>query len=232
MNLVEIFASLQGEGLLAGVPSVFVRLGGCNLRCVWCDTPYASHRPESRETPLAEVVAAALRHANRHVVITGGEPMLDPDTPALARALRAAGRHVTLETNATRPPDGIEADLASLSPKLDHSVAAPDAAAGGPVFQGLETRWRPDVVRAWLDGYDAQLKFVVARPADVEEVRRRLAELDRPAFPADRVLLMPEGATPAALHRNDAWLIEECRRRGYRYGLRLHVDLFGGRRGA
>ena len=151
MNVVEMFSSLQGEGVLAGVPSVFIRLGGCNLSCAWCDTPYASRQPEGREMALPEVIAAMAQHAGRHVVITGGEPMLDPDTPALARALRAAGRHVTIETNATRPPAGIEADLASLSPKLDNSVAGP----GGADFQGLENRWRPDVVRAWMDGRHA-----------------------------------------------------------------------------
>ena len=173
---------------------------------------------------VEEALVELRRHPARHCVITGGEPMLDPDTPALARALRAVGRHVTLETNATRPPAGIEADLASLSPKLGHATAGS--------AEGTDAIWQPEVVRAWIDGYDAQLKFVVTCPADVEEIRRCLTELDRPAFPPERVLLVPEGATPAAVHRNDGWLIEECRRSGYRYGLRLHIDLFGGRRGA
>ena len=224
MNVVEIFSSLQGEGILAGVPSVFIRLAGCNLRCVWCDTPHALRRQDGRTMTVAEALAELRRHPARHCVITGGEPLLDPDTPVLVRALRAHGRHVTLETNATRPPSGIEVDLASLSPKLGNASAAPT--------EGADAGWQPDIVRAWLDGHDAQLKFVVTCPADMDEIRRRLAELNRPAFPPERILLMPEGATPAALHRNDRWLVEECRRSGYRYGVRLHVDLFGGRRGA
>ena len=83
MLISEIFHSLQGEGELAGVPSVFVRTAGCNLRCTWCDTPYSSWSPEGTQMGVAEIVAEVSRHPARHVVLTGGEPMLAPELPAL-----------------------------------------------------------------------------------------------------------------------------------------------------
>ena len=114
MLISEIFHSLQGEGELTGVPSVFIRTSGCNLRCAWCDTPYASWNPEgeARSVPaLLEAVAAY--PATRHVVLTGGEPMIARDLAELAAGIRATGRHVTIETAATIPPAGIACDLAS-----------------------------------------------------------------------------------------------------------------------
>src|SRR6187397_165171 len=124
MLISEIFYSVQGEGILSGVPSVFVRTSGCNLRCAWCDTPYASWHPDGDEMSVAEVVAEVTRYPATYVVITGGEPMIAKGICELASALRAAGKHITIETAATVPPGGIACDLASLSPKLSNS--APD----------------------------------------------------------------------------------------------------------
>ena len=130
MLICEIFHSIQGEGELAGVPSVFVRTSGCNLRCAWCDTPYASWEPEGENLSVSGIVAEVRRHpAVRHVVLTGGEPMIAKDLPLLAAELRGFGYHITIETAGTLPPDGIACDLASLSPKLLNS--APDGAASG-----------------------------------------------------------------------------------------------------
>src|SRR5471030_1218078 len=173
MLISEVFYSLQGEGTLAGVPSVFVRTSGCNLRCAWCDTPYASWEPEGEARPVADIVAEVLRHPARHVVLTGGEPMIAKDIHALAAELKKLGRHLTIETAATIMPGGIACDLASLSPKLLNS--APDAREHPAWRKKHEaTRWQPEVVRAWLDGYDCQLKFVVARPEDVDELEAML----------------------------------------------------------
>ena len=162
MLISEIFYSIQGEGELAGVPSVFVRASGCNLRCAWCDTPYASWQPEGSPRTVDEIVAEVQRHASaRHVVLTGGEPMIAPDIRGLAAALRLLGYHLTIETAATVPPEGIACDLVSLSPKLLNS--APDATRHAAWRKKHEsTRWQPAVVRAWLDGgYGFQFKFVV-----------------------------------------------------------------------
>src|SRR5687768_4166605 len=126
MLISEIFYSLQGEGELTGVPSVFVRTSGCNLRCTWCDTPYASWNPEGEQQSVAQIVAAVERHPTaHHVVLTGGEPMIAKEIRTLAAELKNRGRHITIETAATVPPDGVACDLASLSPKLLNS--APDA---------------------------------------------------------------------------------------------------------
>jgi 7-carboxy-7-deazaguanine synthase len=229
MLISEIFYSLQGEGELAGVPSVFVRTSGCNLRCNWCDTPYASWQPEGKQMTVAEIVAAVGAHPARHVVLTGGEPMIAPGMHELAAALKQSGHHITIETAATIAPAGIACDLASLSPKLKNS--APDARLDDTWRQKHETlRWQPEVVRAWLDRGGYQLKFVVAHESDLGEIESRLAALGR-EIPRTKVLLMPEGITVEVLRARAAWLGELCKARGYRYAPRLHVELYGNKRG-
>ncbi|HTX64136.1 MAG TPA: 7-carboxy-7-deazaguanine synthase QueE [Opitutaceae bacterium] len=229
MLVAEIFHSIQGEGELAGLPSVFVRTAGCNLRCAWCDTPYASWRPEGTAMPVEAVVAAVLRHPARHVVLTGGEPMIAPEIATLAASLRDLGRHLTIETAATVAPGGIACDLASLSPKLLNSAPDPrQHAAWRRKHEAL--RWQPAVVRAWLDAYACQLKFVVTQPGDVEEIEGMLTQLQR-EVPRHKVLLMPEGTTAAALRQRAGWLAELCKQRGFRYAPRLQIDLYGNRRG-
>lgn len=230
MLIAEIFHSLQGEGELTGVPSVFVRTSGCNLRCTWCDAPYASWNPEGQARTVGQVMAAIDRHpSTRHVVLTGGEPMIAKDVHTLAAAIRAGGRHLTIETAATVPPDGIACDLASLSPKLLNS--APDTLKHPSWRRKHEaTRWQPDVVRAWIDAYAYQLKFVISRPEDVDEMEHMLAALHR-EIPAHKVLLMPEGTVLDAIRTRAAWLAELCKAHGYRYAHRLHIELYGNKRG-
>lgn len=230
MLISEIFHSLQGEGELTGVPSVFVRTSGCNLRCAWCDTPYASWNPEGEMKSATEILAAVDAYpSTRHVVLTGGEPMIAKDVRGLAAALRQTGRHLTIETAATVAPEGIECDLASLSPKLLNS--APDALQHAAWRKKHEaTRWQPEVVRAWIDAYPYQFKFVVARPEDVAELEHMLAALDR-EIPRHKVLLMPEGTSIEKIRARAVWLGELCKARGYRYAHRLHVELYGNKRG-
>lgn len=231
MLISEIFYSVQGEGSLTGVPSVFVRTSGCNLRCAWCDTPYASWNPEGDPMGVPEIVAEVHRHPGaRHVVLTGGEPMIATGIADLASALRDGGHHITIETAATVPPDNIACDLASLSPKLLNS--APDGAQHPAWRRRHEAaRWQPEVIRAWLDGgYDYQFKFVVAQPSDLDELEQMLRSLEREIPPA-KIFLMPEGTTLETLRRRAAWLVEACKQRGYRYAHRLHIELFGNRRG-
>src|SRR5579884_3467399 len=113
LKIAEIFYSLQGEGGLVGVPSVFVRTSGCNLRCAWCDTPYASWHPEGEQMTVDEVIARVSAFPAEHVVLTGGEPMAAREMPALAAQLRIHGKHITIETAGTLPPKRIACDLAS-----------------------------------------------------------------------------------------------------------------------
>jgi 7-carboxy-7-deazaguanine synthase len=229
MLIAEIFHSLQGEGELTGVPSVFIRTSGCNLRCAWCDTPYASWNPEGQPRTLDEIVAEVERHPAEHVVLTGGEPMIAPSIRELAAELKMLGYHLTVETAATVAPEGIACDLASLSPKLLNST--PDRVTHPEWHKRHEaTRWQPDVVRAWVDHYACQFKFVVAAPTDVEEIEGMLGKLDRD-IPRHKVLLMPEARTLTTMRDRASWLVELCKARGFRYAHRLQIELWGNRRG-
>jgi 7-carboxy-7-deazaguanine synthase len=230
MLVSELFYSIQGEGELTGVPSVFVRTSGCNLRCNWCDTPYASWNPEGKPLTVAAIVDAVRAHKSaRHVVLTGGEPMIAKEIRELAGELKALHYHITIETAATVAPEGVACDLASLSPKLLNS--APDDRLSQPWRKKHESlRWQPEVVRAWVDAYGYQFKFVVAQPGDVEELEGMLASLKRD-IPRHKVLLMPEGTTMEKLRGRAGWLSDLCKARGYRYAHRLHVELYGNKRG-
>ena len=212
------------------MPSVFVRASGCNLRCAWCDTPYASWNPEGETRSVAQIVAAVQSHASaRHVVLTGGEPMIAKEIRELAAELRKLGYHLTIETAATVAPAGIDCDLASLSPKLLNS--APDPIEHGTWRRRHEaTRWQPDVVRAWIDAYAYQFKFVVARPEDIDELEHMLTALKR-EIPRHKVLLMPEATSLDKMRSRATWLGELCKARGYRYAHRLHIELYGNKRG-
>ena len=229
MLISEIFYSLQGEGELAGVPSVFVRTSGCNLRCNWCDTPYASWNPEGRQMEVEQILSEVVKHPAKHVVLTGGEPMVAPGIHELAFQLQERDYHITIETAATIPPRGIACDLASLSPKLKHS--APDARLDDTWRKKHEElRWQPQVVAAWMAYKNYQLKFVVSTEADVAELEGMLRETDA-VIPPSKILLMPEGVTVEALRARAGWLGELCKARGYRYAPRLHIELYGNKRG-
>ena len=230
MLISEIFYSVQGEGSLIGTPSVFVRTSGCNLRCGWCDTPYASWKPEGNEMSVAAILEAVNQHPTRFVVVTGGEPMIAKEMALLLSRLREAGKHITIETAGTIAPDGVACDLASISPKLAHST--PDDALAGKAWVEKHERLRlqPEVLRAWCSAYAFQLKFVVASEADVEEVRAVVDSIGVPV-PPENILLMPEGIKPEVLRLRQAWLVEVCKQTGWRYSPRLHIDLFGNQRG-
>jgi len=230
MLISETFYSVQGEGSLVGVPSVFVRTSGCNLRCTWCDTPYASWNPEGTEMSVEEIVAVVQREPTRYVVVTGGEPMVAKGMPELLAQLHAASKHITIETAGTIAPQGVPCDLASISPKLAHST--PSEAKAGKAWAEKHERLRlqPEVLHAWCTSYDYQLKFVIATEADVEEVRALVASIGVPV-PPEKILLMPEGITQEALRSRQAWLVDVCKRTGWRYSPRLHIDLFGNKRG-
>ncbi len=222
MKIAEIFYSIQGEGMLAGTPSAFVRTSGCNLRCAWCDTPYTSWNPEGREMAPQEIVAETRRYPARHVVVTGGEPMIAPEIGALTEGLREAGLHITIETAGTvfRP---VACDLMSISPKLSNSTPE------GPWAERHErARSQPDALRRLMAICDYQLKFVIANPEDVPEARELTGSLG--ADPA-RVVLMPEGVDREVLRERAIWLAEICKREGFRFSPRLHVELYGNRRG-
>ena len=229
MLISEIFYSIQGEGELTGIPSVFVRTSGCNLRCNWCDTMYASWEPEGAEMNVDQILAEVLKHPASHCVLTGGEPMVAKGIHELASALRAAGKHITIETAGTIAPEGITCDLASLSPKLSNS--APDHRLPEAWRKKHnQLRWQPEVVREWISKYPYQLKFVVTSAADLEEINLLLREVGV-KIPAAKILLMPEGTSAAVIRGRDETLVDICKQHGYRYCNRLHVEIWGHMRG-
>ena len=226
MKIAEIFYSLQGEGILTGVPSVFVRTSGCNLRCTWCDTPYTSWQPEGEERSNDQIVAAVAGYGAAHVVVTGGEPMIAPEIVALTERLRDTGLHITIETAGTVFAP-VACNLMSISPKLRNST--PHERDGGRwAAQHDRVRWQPEVLRRLVSDYEYQLKFVIAEPHDVEEVEQVRQEL---GVVAARVVLMPEGTRREIVQERGVWLAEACKQGGYRYSPRLHIDLWGDRRG-
>jgi len=227
LRIAEIFVSIQGEGIWVGVPSVFVRVSGCNMRCTWCDTPYASWNPEGPLVSVADILTEAARFEVGHVVLTGGEPMLFDPIVELARELRATGHTITIETAGTVYRE-LDCDLMSISPKLVNSTPPEDS---GWRDRHEKVRLDREPLAKLMERYDCQLKFVVNpdQLGDVDEIVDLLSGL--PAIAPERVLLMAEGVDSATLNRRMRELVPICLERNWRLTPRLHVDLFGNTRG-
>lgn len=246
LRISETFASRQGEGLLTGVPSFFIRTSGCNLRCWFCDTPYASWNPEGGRATVHNLVEDARRAqlpdtedtcdtdaAVGHVVLTGGEPLIMAGIADLAIALRAAGLHVTIETAGTVDIE-VSCDLLSLSPKL--SGSAPEQGPGPPLRDG--SRWGElhqqrrmpiPTMRRLIDRAPAvQVKFVVDSPSEFDEIQEVIGNL---GVAAADVWIMPQGITVEQLDTASVWLRPWAAAAGYRYCDRMQIRWYGNRRG-
>ncbi|WP_226005809.1 7-carboxy-7-deazaguanine synthase QueE [Natrinema salinisoli] len=227
----ELFYSLQGEGTLAGVPSVFVRTSGCNLRCWFCDSYHTSWEPTHAWLGLEEILAEIESHDADHVVLTGGEPLLHEESVGLLEALDERGYHTTVETNGTIYRDA-PIDLASVSPKLESSTPTAERdPKGDGEWEARHERDRIDMdsLARLVETYEFQLKFVVTDDEDMPEILDLLADLrdvaDGPVSDDD-VLLMPEGATRERLEETRNRVAELAMEYGFRYTPRLHVDLW------
>lgn len=227
MRIAEIFLSVQGEGFLTGTPSVFVRTSGCNLRCGFCDTPYASWHPEGEDLSVAEILARTADWDCPHFVLTGGEPMLHAELIPLCQELRQRERHITIETAGTLHLP-LECDLMSISPKLANSTPSNDAA---PRWRWRHDRSRhvPEVIRRLVEEYRYQFKFVVGGESDCQEVCGYLDEF--PEVDRRRVMLMPLATTTEELGRAECWLPAYCERHGLHYCPRRQIEWFGLTRG-
>ena len=220
----EVFGpTLQGEGPSAGQAAGFVRLGRCNLACQWCDTPYTwdweSHDPAAELTTMAvdDVLARLDAMGVDLVVVTGGEPLLQQrHLPPLLQGTRARGWRVEIETAGTLAPTLAEGlvDRFNVSPKLANSGMA------------AERRYRPDVLRAFQAGGRAVFKFVVAEPADLDEVDAMVAECG-----LEPVWVMPEGTDAGTVLARMQELAPHVVARGWNLTPRLHILLWGDRRG-
>lgn len=228
----ELFYSLQGEGKLAGMPTVFVRTSGCNLRCWFCDSYHTSWEPNHASMALDDIVDQVKEYARaEHVVLTGGEPMIHDEAVDLLNRLGDAGYHTTVETNGTIYRDA-HINLVSISPKLASSTPTPenDPTGDGEWAERHEQR-RIDMnaLTDLVDTYESQLKFVVTSPDDLLEINdlvARIREATRTQVPNSDVLLMPEGMTRASLDDARNEVAELAMDHGYRYTPRLHVDLW------
>jgi len=225
MRIAELFYSVQGEGMLVGMPSIFVRTSGCNLRCGFCDTPYTSWNPEGRNQSVEDILQQIKQYDCKYVVLTGGEPMIAPEIESLCAKLKEAEYHTTIETAATvfKP---IQADLMSLSPKLANSTPAKES---GWAERHEQDRINLEVIRQFMEQYAYQFKFVIDQPGDIVEVQELLAQL--PVTSKDHIFLMPQATSAPALAEKGRWIAELCKTHGYRFGPRLHIDLWGHTRG-
>lgn len=225
VRLSEIFVSIQGEGQFTGTRTVFVRTTGCNLRCVYCDTPDTSWSPRGTAWTIDQILAEVARHDCEHVVLTGGEPFLPPDIVPLSQALHDAGHVITIETAGTvdRP---VIADLMSISPKLSNSRPSRDDRW---FSRHVQAQHQVNVIQRLMTDYDYQMKFVIDTPDDLREVDEYLTAI--PTIDPQRVWLMPQGVSKAALAERQLWLEPAANERGYRYCPRLHIEMFGHQRG-
>jgi 7-carboxy-7-deazaguanine synthase len=219
MYVAETFASLQGEGTLAGTPSFFIRSSGCNLRCRWCDTPYTSGWQ-------CVAASASWKRGGRRARGTchRGEPLLQRSIAPLTEALRGEGLHVTVETAGTVDPP-FTCDLLSVSPKTSSSDPP-----GAWRERHAATRSELGPLRRLLERFpEHQLKLVVVDADDLPEILALLESLG--GVDRGRVLLMPEGRTAAEVAARAAEVAALCIQHGFRYTPRLQLDLFGGGRG-
>lgn len=226
LRISEIYRSVQGEGLLTGTPSVFVRTSGCNLRCWFCDTPFASWNPEGEYMSIDQIGTSVDELQANHVVLTGGEPFIFKNLRELCYRLHGSQHHLTIETAGTIYRE-LVCDLVSISPKLYGS--APVSSSSSWHAAHHQRRERLDVVRQLMSEHAYQLKFVVDQPHDAEEVLEYLEKLG--GYDGGRVLLMPQGTQAAALDRQAEWLLPWCQKHELRFCPRAHIHWFGNKRG-
>jgi 7-carboxy-7-deazaguanine synthase len=227
MKVSEIFHSVQGEGPNIGVPSVFLRLAICNLQCSWCDTKYTwdwkqyDYKKEITEMKLEDMMRQLRSYDCGHLVITGGEPMLQQDEIAnLVRQLKDEQEfYIEVETNGTIIPNELlknDINQWNVSPKINNSGNAPDS------------RERPLCYSFFREMPNAYFKYVVETENDLKEI---LDLVSRYRLTPERVILMPQAVSVDQLRDKSAWLVERCKKEGFRFSTRLHIVLYGNKRG-
>ena len=225
MKVNEIFYSLQGEGFLAGAPAVFIRLAGCPLRCKWCDTKYAWDENAGSDYSIDDVLQAIKQYDCKHIVITGGEPMVNSELPELVERLKIDDRHLTIETAGIAFVPDMRCDLMSISPKLSSSM--PDESELAEVHKSSSLDI--NVLNELIDNYVYQLKFVVDSQGDMKEIENTLDRIKN--VDLEKVMLMPQAKTKDELLAKSPMVADLCRRTGFAFGQRLQIMLWSNRRG-
>ena len=225
MIVNEIFYSLQGEGTLTGVPSIFVRLAGCPLRCQWCDTKYALDNAAGEQYQIEDVLQAVKQWPSSYVVITGGEPMVNPELPQLVDRFKAAGKHITIETAGIAYIPDMPCDLMSISPKLSNSIPKNEKLA--TVHE--DSRLVLEVLSELIENYEYQLKFVVDSFSDLQEIEQTLEQFQN--VDSQKVMLMPQAASRDELIAKSVMVADMCKQTGYTFCQRLQILLWNNQKG-
>lgn len=232
MRIVEQFNSIQGEGKYVGTPSHFIRATGCNLRCEWknsdgtttkCDTPYTSWEPErGYELDIEKTLTEIVKSNFEHIILTGGEPTLYQDLSLIVQRCIQHGFFVTIETNGTKYQK-IPHAFISISPKLKSSY--PEAREAYQLHQ--KNNNFAEATKLWMQYNNYQLKFVINKKEDIEEVlgiQRMLS------VPKKNIYLMPQGTSEEQLRECQNFILEYCLTYGFHYSPRLQINLFGNNR--
>ncbi len=217
---VQRFSAEDGPGIRT---TVFFK--GCPLRCRWCDTKYAQDAAAGDISSVAEIVRAVKKWPCKHVVVTGGEPMIDAELPKLTRGLKVADKHITIETAGIAYIPDMPCDLMSISPKLSNSTPRDAKIAA------MHDRSRLDlaVLGELIDNYNYQLKFVVDLQDDIAEIQETLGKLGN--VDAQKVMLMPQAATRDELLSKSPMVADLCKSTGFAFSQRLQVLLWDNKRG-
>ncbi len=222
MIVNEIFYSIQGEGAFSGIPSIFIRFSGCNLRCSFCDTAHALDRRKGTHSTCDTILKKIDDYKARHVVITGGEPLLNESMEQFCQLLKKKGYYITIETNGTILP--IETcDFWSVSPKFAHQQKR---------YKKTDTILFENIVKhvnTIVKAKNYQIKFVIKTPDEMSYIRDFLKKID--PFPHERVILMPEGTNRNSQVEKLEWISELCKTFGYRLIPRLHTIIWNDKRG-
>ena len=225
MRINEIFPSVQGEGTTIGVPSIFIRTAGCNLKCTWCDTPYTSWKPEGKSMDIDEIMRDVEAHSPiKNIVLTGGEPLIQPEIVPLVERLAGEGYNIQIETNGTIYRENLNG-LAyfTVSPKLSRSVPTGEFSK-----YHEEHRMNLDILRQYKG--KGEFKFVVASRDDLDEVKDLTHILN---LSEETVVLMPEGISEAVVMNGARWLAEVVKKElpYARVIPRLQILMYGNKRG-
>jgi len=225
MKINEIFYSLQGEGFLAGTPCVFIRLSGCPLRCRWCDTKFARSMDSGTECSIEEIVEEVEKWQCRSVVISGGEPMVNPGLLQLVTRLKINNKHITIETAGIAFVPDLPCDLMSISPKLSNSIPPQ------PRLAEIHKKLMLNIpaLRQLMENYEYQLKFVVDSVNDLPEVRQTIEKIG--IVDTKKVLLMLQAATKEKYLLKLPMAEQMCKQAGFAFSPRLQVLIWNNKRG-
>ena len=213
IRYAEIFHSVQGEGQNVGLNTIFLRLSGCNLQCEFCDSKYHT---EGITIALVELAKLIGTFPTMSLTITGGEPLLQQEN--IVRLGNLVNHVISIETNGTVIP------RKELLNRVTYWACSPKLGNSG---NDLDKRMNYNALEA-LNKAGAMFKFVISTEADVEEV---LFLQDQINIPSTRIYLMPEGTELEEINKKAPMVVELCKKYGFNFSPRLHINMWGSKRG-